>query len=131
MLSPQQMKEAIEGGGSVLVNNRLITRVEDLPKAEELAQTEEEKAAAAAELDAQIAELQRRREALGGQSAAASNDETGTGDAGSDTDDTLEELMRHKRDDLVQKAQALGIEVKEEDTKTVIAGAILAKQAVR
>lgn len=61
----KQMEAVINGGGSVLHEGKLHTSISTLPSKDALAKTDEEKAASADELDAQIEELQKRRDALG------------------------------------------------------------------
>lgn len=117
----EEMIAVIEGGGSVLHEGKLHTRIETLPSKASLAQSEAEKNAAAGDLDAQIAALQAQRAAL------KTNDNREGG--GSGADDTIEELMKHTRPQLVEKAKESGVEIGEQDTKQQIAEAILAKSA--
>ncbi len=59
------MEAAIEEGGSVLYNGRIVASVDDLPSKAELARGDaEEEAAVAAEIDAQIAALEAQRAKL-------------------------------------------------------------------
>jgi hypothetical protein len=60
MLTRQQMVDVINGGGSVLHNGQILTHVSQLPGEEVIAQTEEEKAEAAAKLKSEIEALQAR-----------------------------------------------------------------------
>jgi hypothetical protein len=65
-LSRGEMEAAIAEGGSVLYGGHLISRVQDLPSAADLARgNPEQEAAAAAALEAQIAALQAQRAQLG------------------------------------------------------------------
>ncbi len=57
MLSREQMIATINQGRSVLFNGRLITKVENLPSKADLATTDEEKAAAEQDINAQIEKL--------------------------------------------------------------------------
>jgi hypothetical protein len=57
-MTRKQMEAVITGGGSVLHQGRIISRVADLPTEAALAQTDAEKADASATLQAQIAALQ-------------------------------------------------------------------------
>ena len=72
-----EMIAVIADGGSVLHNGRLIWSVENLPSHAELAHSEEEKAAAADDLDKQIADLLKKREALGGKTGEPSSGNSG------------------------------------------------------
>jgi hypothetical protein len=131
MLNLKQMRETVENGKSVLYKGRLISTVEKLPTAAELASTEEEKAAAAGDIDAQIAALQQQKAGLTSgkkDSSSETNSDAGGSGSGDGSDDTIEELMKHTRAQLVEKAGEVGVEVGESDTKTQIAEAILAKQ---
>ncbi|MBS3915591.1 MAG: hypothetical protein KG003_13940 [Bacteroidetes bacterium] len=108
-LSRKQMEETIKGGGSVLLpSGKLATRLKQLPSAAQLAKTPEEKAQANADLEARIAKLEAEKAELA---------------AGGD--DTLEELIKHSRDQLVQKAAELGVEFHKDAKKAEIAEAIL------
>lgn len=60
MLTRQQMVDVINGGGSVLHNGQILTHISQLPGEEVIAQTEEEKAEAAAKLKSEIEALQAR-----------------------------------------------------------------------
>lgn len=77
MLSRKQMEETIAGGGSVLHEGRIITRMENLPSAASLARTDEEKSAAASDLESRIAALEKEKAEL----ARAAPDD-GKSDAG-------------------------------------------------
>lgn len=118
-----EMEQVIAAGGSVLHEGRLHTSVATLPSKAQMAKSDEDKAAAAGDLDAQIAALQAQRAALKTSVKA----ETTGGDEGGGKDDTLEELMKHTREQLIEKARELGVEIGEQDTKAQISKAILAK----
>lgn len=113
MLSREGMEAVIKGGGSVMLpSGKLATRMDQLPSAAALAKTPAEKQAAADDLDAQIEKLQSQKAQLGASAGG---------------DDTTEELMKHTREQLVQKAEELGVEFPKDATKAVIAEAILSK----
>ncbi|MGI8655473.1 MAG: hypothetical protein ACR2LC_09665 [Pyrinomonadaceae bacterium] len=57
-LNREQMIAALDEGGSVLHQGKLITRREDLPSAADLAQTSAERKAASGDLQSQINALQ-------------------------------------------------------------------------
>lgn len=116
-LTLKQMRERIEAGNSVLFQGRIITDVDKLPTAAQLAKTDEEKTAAADDLKAQMQKMQQQLDAL----ETANTSESGTGDS----DDTLEDLMKHTRAQLVEKAGEVGVEVGESDTKAEISQKIL------
>lgn len=66
-LTRREMEAVIRGGGSVLYNGRLISKLSDLPTAAELARgNPRAEQAAAAELQAQVADLQAQLAALQG-----------------------------------------------------------------
>lgn len=69
-LTREQMAAAVLGGGSVLYAGRLITRIADLPSAADLAVGTETAPQIAADLQAQISDLQRQLAALAGPGAA-------------------------------------------------------------
>ncbi len=69
-MNAKEMKEVIEAGRVVLHNGKLITRVEDVPSAAELAKTDEEIAAAGKSLDEQIAALTAQKKTLDDAAAA-------------------------------------------------------------
>ena len=127
-LSRQQMEETIRRGGSVLVSvggkKRLVSSVDKLPSAAELANTDEEKQAAAADLDKQIADLQAKRSGLNTPAASsepANNESTGE-------EETLESLTKLSRADLEKRGQAAGVENPESyPNKEELAKAILEK----
>jgi|SRR6185503_11941035 len=80
VLTREQMAAVIEGGGSVLHNGALITRLADLPSAAELAAGDPAKEAAAqAALQAQIAALQSQVDQLQVSQVKALATGTGTG----------------------------------------------------
>lgn len=64
-LSREQMEDVIRNGGSVLIGKKLVASLSGLPTPAEMAKTPEEKQAAADDLDAQIAALQKKKEGLG------------------------------------------------------------------
>lgn len=119
----EDMRQRIQEGKSVLYKNRLITSLDKLPSAAELASTDEEKAAAAGDIDAKIAALQAQRASLSAGGKKDSSSETSSESGGGD--DTLEELMKHTRAQLVEKAGEVGVEVGESDTKAEISQKIL------
>lgn len=109
-LSRKDMEEVIKGGGSVLHDGRIITSVEDLPKPEELAETDAERAATAEDLRREIAERQDRLAALEVRNSGATaggnspNGETATGDQGTgggEPDPRRAELEKHTKDELI------------------------------
>ena len=122
-LSKTQMRGAIENGGSVLYQGKLITNLAQLAK---VSGTEAEKSSEIADLKKRLAELE------GGQSAPAESSakqESANGESSEEAlDDTAEELKKHTRQELIMKAQADGIEVGEADTKAEIIGKILAQK---
>lgn len=62
MLTREEMEQVIREGGAVAHQNRLLTRIEDLPDEIELAQGDQERMAnATAAIDRQIAELTAQR----------------------------------------------------------------------
>lgn len=63
-LSRADMEETIKGGGSVLLDGRIVTNVADLPNPEELAETEEEREVTAEDLRRQRDELDARLAAM-------------------------------------------------------------------
>lgn len=76
-LTREQMEKEIERGRSVgLPDGRIVTRVQDLPKPEELADTPEAKAKADEDLAAEIARLQARRDRLAADTMVRKTDET-------------------------------------------------------
>lgn len=113
------MEDVIESGGSVLHEGKLHTSAVTLPSKAALASSEQEKAAAGSDLDAQIAELQKQRDAL---------NKTGESVEDSNLDDSFEELMKHKREELVERAGQMQIEVAETATKAEISELILEAQ---
>ena len=123
----EEMIAVIEGGGSILHERRLHTRIETLPTKASLAQSEQEKAAAAGDLDAQIAALQAQRAALDSSGKTSTGGQSSENEKDGDSDNTIEELMKHTRAELVEKAKEAGAEIGEQDTKQQIAEAILAK----
>jgi hypothetical protein len=70
-MTRKQMEAAITGGGSVLHQGRIISRVADLPTEAALAQTDAEKADASTALRAQIAALQAQVAQLVGAGGAS------------------------------------------------------------
>ena len=65
VLSREEMVKVIAGGGGVIYNGRIITRVDRLPSEAELAKGDPEKEAATlAEIEKQIAELQAQKALL-------------------------------------------------------------------
>ena len=71
-LSRDEMVRIIEGGGSVMIGQTVVARVQDLPSPAVLALGDPAaEAATARDLDAQIADLQRQRALLGGADAPA------------------------------------------------------------
>jgi hypothetical protein len=60
MLTRQQMVDVINGGGSVLHNGQILTHVSQLPFEEQIAQTPQDKEAAAEKLKAEIELLKLR-----------------------------------------------------------------------
>lgn len=80
MLTREQMEQAIARGGSVLHQGRIISRVQDLPSAAELAEGDPERESATAnslqqqiaDLQAQLAKLQEPKAA--GKTAAKEKD---------------------------------------------------------
>ena len=58
------MEEVINGGGSVLHEGKLHTRIDTLPSKASLASSAADRALAASDLDAQIAKLQKDRDDL-------------------------------------------------------------------
>ncbi len=64
MLTRAEMVDVIKGGGSVMIGGRVIDKLEDLPSAEEMAQTPEDKSAVADDIKAQMAALSARLSAL-------------------------------------------------------------------
>lgn len=100
MLSRQEMERVIQQGGAVLYRGRSIARVQDLPSEAELAQGDPQaELQAAANLQTQMAELQRQLAQL--QPAAPSGeggDETGdeTGDQ-ADVETTTERTRRRAK----------------------------------
>lgn len=68
-LTREQMEQVINGGGSVLVGGRLITRVQDLPSPAQLAAgNPEQEQATLADLQAQIRRLEQERDGLAAKS---------------------------------------------------------------
>lgn len=136
-LSREQMIETINGGGSVLVSvggkKRLVSSVEKLPSVAELARTTGEKQIAVADIDKQIAALRAQKDGLFPNAEVGGFDVTNSNPQKDQTtdsiDDTVEELMKHTRAELVEKAAALGLTIGDTETKTHISEAILAKQA--
>ncbi len=131
-LNRKQMIETIRGGGSVLHNGRLIMSEDKLPSQAELASSEQEKAAAAGDIDAQIAALQAQKAALKTSEKTTASSEANSEGGGNDT---IEKLMKNTRDQLLEKAdekraQGFVVEFEESATKEVISQAILdAKKA--
>ncbi len=66
MLTRQQMIDTINGGGSVLFSGRLVTKVENLPSPADLATTDEERAAAEADIDSQLEKLNAEKAKIAG-----------------------------------------------------------------
>lgn len=75
-LTREQMEKEIERGRSISHNGNIITRKEDLPKPEELADTPEARAKADEDLAAEIARLQARRDSLKAEAMVRKPDET-------------------------------------------------------
>jgi hypothetical protein len=140
-LSREQMEEVIKGGGSVLVSvggrKKLVSSVANLPSQAELAKTDAEKSVAAADIDSQIAALQAQKSGLignqpGGGESDSTNANSQKGNAANNSiDDSIEELMKHTRAELVEKAKDVGVEVGDTDTKTQISEAILKRRTER
>lgn len=130
-LTRKQMEETIAAGGSVLHNGKLHTSAATLPSKAKMASSDEDKETAAADLDKQIEALQAQKAKLAKTETktAKGSEPKGSGDnsEGDGGDDTLDELMKHTRAELVQKAAEAKIEIGEQDTKAQIAEAILAK----
>ena len=92
-LTRGEMEQVIRSGGSVLYGGRILTKVEHLPAAEQLAGDDPARLAdAAAELDAQIAALQARRAALGSEPAPTTAAAPPPDSTSGDTSDDLAEL---------------------------------------
>ena len=72
-------------------------------------------------------------EPVHGAAAARAGVITGAGDDTEEPDpeykEKYDELMKHRRDELVKIAESLEISVSDEDTKAIITAAILEKQA--
>ena len=117
------MEQVILLGGSVLHEGKLHTRVDTLPSRAELAQTDEEKAVADADIDALIARLEAQKsknaKPAGGKSLTG-GEETKTGD-----EETQEILMKLTRAELVERAKQENVAHEENATKAEIVAAIL------
>lgn len=124
-LSLDQMKQRIGEGKSVLYKNRIISSVDKLPTAVQMATTDEEKQKASADLDAQIANLQKQKDSLGGSTDSKMDGARTGSPPPTDSDDTQEELMKHTRAELLEKAKEAGVTVEESATKAEITQAIL------
>ena len=76
-LTREQMEKEIERGRSIgLPDGRIVTRVEDLPNPEDLADSPEAKAKADEDLAAEIARLEARRARLNADTMVRKPDET-------------------------------------------------------
>lgn len=106
----KQMEDVINGGGSVLHEGKLITKIENLPSKAALAKTDEEKELSAKELKDQIAALQKQHDALtnpkGGKSAKGGEVEKET--------ETPESLMKLGKEELVKRAEEVAKAAKTE-----------------
>lgn len=81
-LNHDDMKKVIEDGGAVLYRGNTITRVDDLPSAAELAETDEDRAAAERDLQRRQAALDLERQRLSRPQAARPTGGAGADDAG-------------------------------------------------
>lgn len=111
-LSKTQIRDIIEGGGTVLHSRGLITNVGQLAR---LHGSEAEKQSEIEGLEKRLAELK------GSENADIPEIESDK------LDDLKVELMRHTRQELVMKAQAEGIEINESETKAEIVQKLLSK----
>ena len=126
-MTRKELEQVVSGGGSVLHEGKLHTRIDTLPSKARMAKSDEDRAAAAGDLDAQIAALQAQRAALDAgktaKTAAGGGDDGGGGDA--DDAETTESLMKNTREKLVEIAKERKIEIGEQDTKAQIVEAVL------
>jgi hypothetical protein len=127
-LKLKDMKERIESGHSVLFKGRIISSVDKLPTAAEIASTDEEKTAAADDLKAQMQKMQAQLDQLESSkkgSSSGENSETGGGDEA----DTFESLMKLKHEELFARAEPIakekGIELDPKTTKAELTKLIL------
>lgn len=76
-MNKKQMIDVVRGGGGVFYGGKLIRTEAGLPSDAELAKTDAEKQAAAADLDAQIVALQAQRAELGAETIEDTSKKSG------------------------------------------------------
>jgi hypothetical protein len=134
MLSREQMIERIKGGKSVLYKNRIITSVDKLPTAAQMASTDAEKEAAADDLKTQMQKMQAQLDELeaGKKDSSVDKNSENSGAGDDDQTDTFKSLMKLNHEDLVTKAKAVakdkGIEFDPKAPKATLSRFILGEE---
>jgi chromosome segregation ATPase len=118
-MTRNEMAKTIKGGGSVLLKGRIITSVDDLPEEEDLAETDEQKAAAADALRSETSALSERLAKIEGAPAPSSAEATqplvaALQEASREKERSQAELgdVTRERDDLRKEMEALKAQVK-------------------
>lgn len=135
-LTREQMEEVLKNGGTVLIGNKHVTSLANLPSKDVMAKTSEEKEAAAEDLKAQMADMQRRLNALQGESGGKSDDKSegdqliASGDAARNREAQVKALTRKNLDDLGKivkdmREEGYVIEFADDAKKEVIIDAIV------